>query len=300
MVDSSGFRSGFAALVGRPNVGKSTLLNRLIGTKIAIMSDKPQTTRNRIRGVLTRENGQVIFLDTPGVHRPKHRLGDYMTRLALATLQEVDLVLFVIDVTSKFGPGEQVILDHLQGVETPVFLVINKIDLVSPGELLPMIDEHRKRYPFREVVPVSAVKGTNLDRLEERIFATLPEGPPYYPADQVTDHPESFIVAELVREQVLNLTREEVPHSVAVTVEEMTPRENGLLYIRAVVVTEKESQKAILIGREGGMLRRVGQRARREIEALLGSRVYLDLWVKVKKDWRNREPILRNFGYVED
>ncbi len=264
------------------------------------MSDKPQTTRNRIRGVLTRENGQVIFLDTPGVHRPKHRLGDYMTRLALATLQEVDLVLFVIDVTSKFGPGEQVILDHLQGVETPVFLVINKIDLVSPGELLPMIDEHRKRYPFREVVPVSAVKGTNLDRLEERIFATLPEGPPYYPADQVTDHPESFIVAELVREQVLNLTREEVPHSVAVTVEEMTPRENGLLYIRAVVVTEKESQKAILIGREGGMLRRVGQRARREIEALLGSRVYLDLWVKVKKDWRNREPILRNFGYVED
>ncbi|WP_170086826.1 GTPase Era [Kyrpidia spormannii] len=299
-MDSSGFRSGFAALVGRPNVGKSTLLNRLIGTKIAIMSDKPQTTRNRIRGVLTRENGQVIFLDTPGVHRPKHRLGDYMTRLALATLQEVDLVLFVIDVTSKFGPGEQVILDHLQGVETPVFLVINKIDLVSPGELLPMIDEHRKRYPFREVVPVSAVKGTNLDRLEERIFATLPEGPPYYPADQVTDHPESFIVAELVREQVLNLTREEVPHSVAVTVEEMTPRENGLLYIRAVVVTEKESQKAILIGREGGMLRRVGQRARREIEALLGSRVYLDLWVKVKKDWRNREPILRNFGYVED
>ncbi|HHY67373.1 MAG TPA: GTPase Era, partial [Alicyclobacillus sp.] len=285
-MDSSGFRSGFAALVGRPNVGKSTLLNRLIGTKIAIMSDKPQTTRNRIRGVLTRENGQVIFLDTPGVHRPKHRLGDYMTRLALATLQEVDLVLFVIDVTSKFGPGEQVILDHLQGVETPVFLVINKIDLVSPGELLPMIDEHRKRYPFREVVPVSAVKGTNLDRLEERIFATLPEGPPYYPADQVTDHPESFIVAELVREQVLNLTREEVPHSVAVTVEEMTPRENGLLYIRAVVVTEKESQKAILIGREGGMLKRVGQRARREIEALLGSRVYLDLWVKVKKDWR--------------
>ncbi|MCL6577147.1 GTPase Era [Kyrpidia sp.] len=299
-MDSSGFRSGFAALVGRPNVGKSTLLNRLIGTKIAIMSDKPQTTRNRIRGVLTRENGQVIFLDTPGVHRPKHRLGDYMTRLALATLQEVDLVLFVIDVTSKFGPGEQVILDHLQGVETPVFLVINKIDLVSPRELLPMIDEHRKRYPFREVVPVSAVKGTNLDRLEERIYATLPEGPPYYPADQVTDHPESFIVAELVREQVLNLTREEVPHSVAVTVEEMTPRENGLLYIRAVVVTEKESQKAILIGREGGMLKRVGQRARREIEALLGSRVYLDLWVKVKKDWRNREPILRNFGYVED
>ncbi|WP_198592189.1 GTPase Era [Kyrpidia spormannii] len=299
-MDSSGFRSGFAALVGRPNVGKSTLLNRLIGTKIAIMSDKPQTTRNRIRGVLTRENGQVIFLDTPGVHRPKHRLGDYMTRLALATLQEVDLVLFVIDVTSKFGPGEQVILDHLQGVETPVFLVINKIDLVSPRELLPMIDEHRKRYPFREVVPVSAVKGTNLDRLEERIYATLPEGPPYYPADQVTDHPESFIVAELVREQVLNLTREEVPHSVAVTVEEMTPRENGLLYIRAVVVTEKESQKAILIGREGGMLKRVGQRARREIEALLGSRIYLDLWVKVKKDWRNREPILRNFGYVED
>ncbi|ADG05534.1 GTPase Era [Kyrpidia tusciae] len=300
MADSSGFRSGFAALVGRPNVGKSTLLNRLIGTKIAIMSDKPQTTRNRIRGVLTRENGQVIFLDTPGVHRPKHRLGDYMNRLALATLQEVDLVLFVIDVTSKFGPGEQVILDHLQGVETPVFLVINKIDLVSPEELLPMIDEHRKRYPFREVVPVSAVKGTNLDRLEERIFATLPQGPAYYPADQVTDHPESFIVAELVREQVLNLTREEVPHSVAVTVEEITPRENGLLYIRAVVVTEKESQKAILIGREGGMLKRVGQRARREIEALLGSRVYLDLWVKVKKDWRNREPILRNFGYVDD
>jgi len=283
-------------LVGRPNVGKSTLLNRLIGAKIAIMSDKPQTTRNRIRGVLTREAGQVIFLDTPGVHRPKHRLGDYMTRLALATLQEVDLILFVIDVTSRFGPGEQVILEHLQGVETPVFLVINKIDLVSPEELLPMIDEHRKRYSFREVVPVSAAKGTNLERLEERIFDALPEGPPYYPADQVTDHPESFIVAELVREQVLNLTREEIPHSVAVVVEEMAPRENGLVYIRAVVVTEKESQKAILIGREGGMLKRVGQRARREIEALLGSQIYLDLWVKVKKDWRNREPILRNFG----
>ncbi|MBX6395243.1 MAG: GTPase Era [Alicyclobacillaceae bacterium] len=298
-MEETGYKSGFAAIVGRPNVGKSTLLNQLIGTKIAIMSDKPQTTRNQIRGVLTRDRGQVVFLDTPGVHRPKHRLGDYMTRVALATLQEVDLILFVIDVMSHFGPDEQVILEHLQGIDTPVFLVINKIDLVEPEKILPLIDRHKDWYPFAEIIPVSAFKRTNVDRLEEQIFAYLPEGPQYYPPDQVTDHPESFIIAELIREKVLHLTREEVPHSVAVAVEEMENRENGVLYVRAVIFTEKDSQKAILIGKGGQMLKQVGQRARTEMEALFGTRIYLDLWVKVKKDWRNREGLLRNLGYRE-
>ncbi|MDI3327710.1 MAG: GTPase Era [Alicyclobacillaceae bacterium] len=296
----NGYKSGFVAIVGRPNVGKSTLLNHLLGTKIAIMSDKPQTTRNRIRGVLTREQGQVVFLDTPGVHRPRHRLGDYMTKVALATLQEVDLILFVIDVTSTFGPDEQVILDHLSGTETPVFLIINKVDLVEPETVLPLIERHKDRHPFAEIIPVSAVKGTNLDRLEEQIFRYLPEGPQYYPPDQVTDHPESFIISELIREKVLHLTREEVPHSVAVVVEETEQRENGVLYVRAVIFTEKESQKAILIGKGGGMLKQVGQLARREMEALLGTRIYLDLWVKVKKDWRNREALLRSLGYRDN
>lgn len=301
MEGNSGYKSGFVALIGRPNVGKSTLLNMAIGHKIAIMSDKPQTTRNRIQGVLTEARGQIIFLDTPGIHKPKHKLGDYMVRVAENALKEVDLILFLVDATEEpLGPGDHYILERLGEVKTPVFLVINKIDQVSPDRVLAFADAYRNAFAFAEVVPISALHGTNVEALLEKIFAYLPEGPQYYPPDQVTDHPERFIVAELIREKVLLLTREEVPHSVAVVVEEMTRREGkDVVYIHAVIYTERDSQKAILIGKQGSMLKEIGRLAREDIERLLGSKVYLELWVKVKKDWRNQEFYLKNFGFTE-
>ncbi|BCU82413.1 GTPase Era [Polycladomyces abyssicola] len=297
---NEGYKSGFVALIGRPNVGKSTLMNHIIGQKVAIMSDKPQTTRNQIRGVYTDERGQIIFLDTPGIHKPKSKLGEYLVKTAQNALDEVDLVLFLVDASEGLGPGDRYITEHLKGIKTPVFLVINKIDQVHPDDLLPLIDQYRQLHDFAEFVPISALQGNNTSTLVRLIFERLPEGPAYYPADQVTDHPERFIVGELIREKVLFLTREEVPHSVAVIVEEMKQRENGAVYVRATIYTERDSQKGILIGKRGSMLKEVGRLAREEIERLFGSKVFLDLWVKVKKDWRNEEFLLRQFGYREE
>ncbi|WMJ17137.1 GTPase Era [Geobacillus proteiniphilus] len=296
-----GYKSGFVAIIGRPNVGKSTFLNRVIGQKIAIMSDKPQTTRNKIQGVYTDDDAQIIFIDTPGVHKPKHKLGDFMMKVALNALREVDLILFMVNAEEGFGRGEAFIIERLKEVDTPVFLVINKIDRVHPDELLPLIDRYKDLHPFAEIVPISALEGNNVDRLLEQIKERLPEGPQYYPPDQITDHPEQFIIAELIREKALHLTREEVPHSIAVVVERIERREGSpTVYISAVIVVERDSQKGIIIGKQGRMLKEIGQWARADIEALLGSRVFLELWVKVQKDWRNRLAQLRDFGFRED
>lgn len=296
-----GYKLGFVAIIGRPNVGKSTFLNRVIGQKIAIMSDKPQTTRNKIQGVYTDDDAQIIFIDTPGVHKPKHKLGDFMMKVALNALREVDLILFMVNAEEGFGRGEAFIIERLKEVDTPVFLVINKIDRVHPDELLPLIDRYKDLHPFAEIVPISALEGNNVDRLLEQIKERLPEGPQYYPPDQITDHPEQFIIAELIREKALHLTREEVPHSIAVVVERIERREGSpTVYISAVIVVERDSQKGIIIGKQGRMLKEIGQRARADIEALLGSRVFLELWVKVQKDWRNRLAQLRDFGFRED
>jgi len=294
------FRSGFAAIVGRPNVGKSTLMNHLIGQKVAIMSEKPQTTRNKIHGVYTSDRAQVVFLDTPGIHKPTSKLGDYMNRSADSALAEVDVILFLVDVSEALGGGDRFIIEKLKRTDTPVFLVLNKIDKVHPDALLPAIAKYRELFEFAEVVPISALQGNNVGTLLEQIIRYLPEGPMYYPADQVTDHPEQFIVAELIREKILQLTYEEVPHSIAVTTEEMRVQENGVVYIRAVIYVERDSQKGIIIGKRGAMLKEVGAAARQDIEALLGSRIWLDLWVKVKKDWRNQERVLRDFGFRPD
>lgn len=295
------FKSGFVALVGRPNVGKSTLMNHILGQKIAIMSDKAQTTRNKIHGIYTTDNEQIVFIDTPGIHKPRHKLGEMMTKQALTTLNEVDIVMFIIDAEQGYGRGDQFIIDFLQKTESPVFLIVNKIDKVHPDDLLPLIDAYRRRFAFAEVVPVSALRGQNVAALLEQINAYLPNGPKYYPDDQVTDHPERFIVAELVREKILQLTRDEVPHSIAVVVEKMTrEKERGLVDILATIIVERPSQKGIIIGKQGSMMKKIGSSARRDIEALLGSKVFLELWVKVEKDWRDKEAQLRNFGFIED
>ena len=290
-------KSGFIAVIGRPNVGKSTLINSLIGQKIAIMSDKPQTTRNRILCILTRPEAQIVFLDTPGIHKPKHKLGEYMVKAAEGTLKEVDAIFFVVDATEKMGPGEYYILERLQATAKPVILVVNKLDLIEKEQVLPIISHYTDKYPFVGVVPISAKEETNLDALIEEVEKYLPEGPQYYPEDMVTDQPERLIVAELVREKALQLTRDEVPHAIAVDVDEMKARDNGDTYIRATIYVERDSQKGILIGAKGSMLKEIGKLARVDIEMLLGTRVFLDLWVKVKKDWRDRDSVLRGFGF---
>ncbi|HEX3033499.1 MAG TPA: GTPase Era [Bacillota bacterium] len=291
------YHSGFAAIIGRPNVGKSTLMNHLLGQKLAIMSDKAQTTRNKIRCVLTREDAQVVFIDTPGIHKPKHRLGEILVETATSALREVDVILFLVEATSDPGPGDQYIMDMLQQVKTPVFLVINKVDLVNKEALLPLIAKYQQKMEFAQVIPLSALQGENTDSLVQALVAELPEGPQYYPADMVTDHPERFIMGELIREKVLHLTSEEIPHSVAVEIEEVKERDNGKVYVAATIYVERDSQKGILVGKNGSMSKKIGQLARSDIENLLGSKVYLDLWVKVKKDWRNREGVLKGFGY---
>ncbi len=300
-MDKKNYKSGFVSIIGRPNVGKSTLLNHVIGQKIAIMSDKPQTTRNKIQGVYTDDDAQIIFIDTPGIHKPKHKLGDFMMKVAYQTLREVDIVLFVVDAKEGFGKGDQYIIDQLENVKTPVFLVINKIDQIHPDALFETIDLYRTKYDFKEIIPISALQGNNVNTLKEQIIGYLEEGPQYYPADQVTDHPERFVVAELIREKVLHLTREEIPHSIAVAIEQMKPRENGnTVYIGATIVVERSSQKGIIIGKQGSMLKEIGKRARTDIESLLGTKVFLELWVKVQKDWRNKASYLRDFGFRED
>jgi GTP-binding protein era len=292
-------KSGFAAVIGRPNVGKSTLINALIGQKIAIMSDKPQTTRSRILCILTEQDAQIIFLDTPGVHKPKHKLGEYMAKATEGALHGVDVVVFVVDVTEKMGAGEQYILKQLANVRVPVLLAVNKVDCIPRQQSLPIIESYAKVYDFAGIVPISAREGENLEGLLAEIKKHLSEGPQYYPADMVTDQPERLIVAELVREKVLALTRDEIPHAVAVDIEEMTTRQKGDVYIRAVIYVERESQKGIVIGAKGALLRTIGAQARSDVETLLGAKVYLDLWVKTRKDWRNRATALREFGFYE-
>ena len=291
------YKSGFVAVVGRPNVGKSTLLNQIIGQKIAIVSDTPQTTRNRILGILTLPDAQILFLDTPGIHKPQHKLGEYMVNSARSALREVDLILFVSDVTESVGPGERFILDMLKQEQTPVILVLNKVDLVAKDKLLPIISQYSAFRDFAAIVPVSALAGSNVDRLLSVIKDLLPEGPQYYPEDEVTDQPERVVAAEFIREKIFRLTREEIPHSTAVEVEEMKTRPNGDVFLRATIYVERESQKGIIIGAKGAMLKEIGQQARLDMENIFGSRFFVDLWVKVKNDWRNKEGSLRMFGY---
>ena len=291
------YKSGFVAVVGRPNVGKSTLLNQIIGQKIAIVSDTPQTTRNRILGILTLPDAQILFLDTPGIHKPQHKLGEYMVNSARSALREVDLILFVSDVTESVGPGERFILDMLKQEQTPVILVLNKVDLVAKDKLLPIISQYSAFRDFAAIVPVSALAGSNVDRLLSVIKDLLPEGPQYYPEDEVTDQPERVVAAKFIREKIFRLTREEIPHSTAVEVEEMKTRPNGDVFLRATIYVERESQKGIIIGAKGAMLKEIGQQARLDMENIFGSRFFVDLWVKVKNDWRNKEGSLRMFGY---
>ncbi|WP_099221196.1 GTPase Era [Listeria costaricensis] len=295
------FKSGFVAIVGRPNVGKSTLLNQIIGQKIAIMSDKAQTTRNKVQGVYTTDEAQVVFIDTPGIHKPKHKLGDFMVKIALNTFREVDLIYFVIDAVTGLGRGDEFIIEKLKSVDTPVFLLVNKIDQVSPEELFTLIEKYQSLYPFTEIIPISALQGNNVPTLLEQTTAHLEEGPMYYPKDQITDHPERFIISELIREQVLHLTREEVPHSVAVVIEgiEKNPKTEKLT-IMATIIVERSTQKGIIIGKQGQMLKQIGMRARKEIELLLGSKVFLEVWVKVQKNWRDKEHYLHDYGFDKD
>ena len=291
-------KSGFATLVGRPNVGKSTLMNHLIGQKIAITSDKPQTTRNRIQTVYTDERGQIIFLDTPGIHKAKNKLGEYMVNVAEHTLKEVDVVLWLVEPTTFIGAGERHIAEKLNKVKTPVILVINKIDTVkNQEEILTFIDAYKDICPFAEIVPVSALRKKNTDVLLEQIFKYLPYGPQYYDEDTVTDQPMRQIAAELIREKALRLLSAEIPHGIAVTIEKMTERDNGIMDIDASIICEKDSHKGIIIGKGGSMLKKIGSAARREIEDMMEMKVNLQLWVKVRREWRDSEIYMKNYGY---
>ena len=294
---SETYRSGFVAIVGRPNVGKSTFMNRMIGEKIAIMSSKAQTTRNKIQGIYTDDNAQIVFVDTPGIHKPHNELDEYMDQAALSTFNEVDAILFMISGVDKKGPGDQYIMDQLKNVKKPVYLVVNKIDAIHPDDLLPMIEQYRHELDFKAVYPISALEGNNVPEMLKELELTLPEGPQYYPEDQLTDHPEYFVVGELIREKILELTHEEVPHSVAVVVERMKDRVNGKLQIEANIIVERDGQKRIIIGQKGSIIKEIGIRSRREIEALLGEKVNLKLWVKIQKNWRDNNQYLREFGY---
>lgn len=294
-------KSGFVTLIGRPNVGKSTLMNHLIGQKIAITSDKPQTTRNRIQTVYTDERGQVIFLDTPGIHKAKNKLGEYMVKVAKETLSEVDVILWLVEPTTFIGAGEQYIIEQLEKINTPVILVINKIDTVKKEEIMASIEAYQKKLPFAEIIPVSAKKKENTDRLMELVFQYLPYGPMYYDEDTVTDQPERQIAAELIREKALRLLGEEVPHGVAVTIEKMRERNDGsMVDIEATIVCERDSHKGIIIGKQGAMLKKIGTKAREEIERLFEYKVNLKLWVKVKKDWRDSDILMKNYGYRDN
>ncbi|MBQ3782472.1 MAG: GTPase Era [Lachnospiraceae bacterium] len=292
------FKSGFVTLIGRPNVGKSTLMNHIIGQKIAITSSKPQTTRNRIQTVFTDERGQIIFLDTPGIHKAKNKLGEYMVNVAERTLKEVDVVLWIVEPTTFIGAGEQHIAEQLAKVNTPVILAINKLDTVKKEELLAVIDAYRKIYDFKEIVPVSALKGENTDHLVETLFEYLEPGPQFYDEDTITDQPERQIVAELIREKALRLLKDEIPHGIAVSIDSMKERKKGnIMDIDATIVCERDSHKGIIIGKQGAMLKKIGSQARVEMENLLDIKVNLQIWVKVKKDWRDSDFLIKNYGY---
>lgn len=291
-------KSGFVTLIGRPNVGKSTLMNRLIGQKIAITSNKPQTTRNKIQTVYTCEQGQIVFLDTPGIHKAKNKLGDYMVNVAQHTLSEVDVILWLVEPSTFIGAGERHIIEQLKKTKTPVILVINKTDTVKREEILTFIDAYRKELEFAEIVPVSALKGDNTQDLIDSIFKYLPYGPMFYDEDTVTDQPQRQIVSELIREQALRCLDEEIPHGIAVSIDQMKWRaDDSIVDIDATIICERDSHKGIIIGKGGSMLKKIGSRARKEIEDLLETQVNLKLWVKVKKDWRDSDFLLKNFGY---
>ena len=292
------FKSGFVTLVGRPNVGKSTLMNNLIGEKIAIISPKPQTTRNKIQSILTKDDFQAIFIDTPGIHKPKHKLGEYMVKSAENTLNEVDVVLMLIEPTEKYVDIDKYIIERFKNIKTPIILVINKTDTIEKQELLNIMNIYKEIYNFSEIVPVSALKGDNTDTLMEIIKKYLPMGPQYFPEDMVTDQPERQIVSEIIREKALQLLQEEIPHGIAVEIMSMKKREDkNMVDVEATIYCEKDSHKGIIIGKQGAMLKKIGSRARGDIQNLLGSPIYLQLWVKVKKDWRDSDFLLKNFGY---
>ena len=292
-------KSGFVTLIGRPNVGKSTLMNHLIGQKIAITSNKPQTTRNRIQTVLTTEEGQIVFVDTPGIHKAKNKFGEYMVNVAEKTLNDVDVVLWLVEPSTFIGAGERHIIEQLERVKTPVILVINKIDMVKKEEVLTFIDAYRKAYEFAEIVPVSARTGLNTDELVRVIFQYLPQGPQFYDEDVVTDQPERQIVAELIREKALHCLQDEIPHGIAVAIDRMK-MQNKVMHIDATIICERDSHKGIIIGKQGSMLKKIGSTARYEIEQMLGCKANLKLWVKVQKNWRDSDFLMKNFGYREE
>lgn len=300
MTNTEEFKSGFATIIGRPNVGKSTLLNLIVGQKIAIMSDKAQTTRNKIQGIYTTDEAQIVFIDTPGIHKPKHRLGTFMVQSALSTLNEVEAILFMVNASEKKGPGDEFIIDKIKDSKSPVFLLINKIDEVHPNDLFGIIDSYKDEMDFAEIIPLSAKNGNNVDTLLKVLTTYLPEGPHYYPEDQVTDHPEYFVMSELIREKVLHLTSEEIPHSVAVVIESVQRNEQDKITVHGTIIVERPSQKGIIIGKGGRMLKDIGIRARKEIEVMLGDPIYLDLWVKVQKDWRDKPFYLEDYGYKKE
>lgn len=301
MAEARAFRSGFAAIVGRPNVGKSTLVNRLVGQKVAIVSDKPQTTRNRILAVVNRPEGQVVLFDTPGIHKPMHRMNERMVEAAVRSLGQVELAVWLIDVTEEYGPGDRYVRDVLKRSGKPVILGINKIDAVPKPRILPVIEQYRQLLDFVDVVPLSALEGENAELLLERMLAALPEGPPLYPEDFLTDQPERFFVAEMIREQILRLTRQEIPYSTGVVIDSFKEpeQEGGLVRIEASVLVERESQKAIVIGKGGSMLKTIGTEARKEIEAFLDARVFIGLYVKVRENWRENPRVLEAMGLGE-
>ena len=293
-------RTGFAALVGRPNVGKSTLMNGMIGEKISIMSDRPQTTRNKIMGILSADHAQIMFLDTPGIHKPLHKLGEYMNQAAIGALNQVDIILFVVDACEKKGAGEKFIIEHLKKIHTPVLLVVNKIDkLDDKSKLLGIINSYKDDLAYSAIIPVSALQQEGFAELQEEIVRHLPEGPSLFPEDELTDQPMRVIAAEMIREKALRNTHDEVPHAIAVEIDEFRERTNGNIFIRATIFVERESQKGIVIGANGNLLKKIGQEARQDIENLTGCGVFLDLWVKVQSDWRNKSKMLKEFGYKE-
>ncbi len=293
------YKSGFVTLIGRPNVGKSTLMNYLIGQKVAITSNKPQTTRNRIQTVLTRPEGQIVFVDTPGIHKAKNKLGEYMVNIARHSLDDVDAALWLVEPSTFIGAGERHIMEQLKKINTPVVLVINKIDMVKREEILTCIDAYRKEYDFAEIVPVSARSGENTEELIRVLLQYLPYGPQFYDEDTVTDQPERQIVAELIREKALHCLEDEIPHGIAVAIDRMK-MQNKVMHIDATVICERDSHKGIIIGKQGVMLKKIGSTARYEIEKMLGCKANLKLWVKVQKNWRDSDFLMKNFGYTKE
>lgn len=292
------FKSGFVTIIGRPNVGKSTLMNQIIGQKIAIMSDKPQTTRNKIQTIITTEEGQIIFIDTPGIHKPKHKLGEYMNKTAIDTFRGVDVILWLVEPNMEIGRGDEYIIEQLSKVKTPVILVINKIDKISKDNVLEVISTYKDAYKFAEIIPISALKGDNTDDIPNILFKYLEEGPQFFDSDMITDQPERQIVAELIREKALHLLQQEIPHGIAVVIDRMKDRDNkDIVDIDATIICERDSHKGIIIGKQGAMLKKIGTRARMDIENLLGSKVNLKVWVKIKKNWRDSDFLLKNYGF---